>query len=219
MKKVGSMKRVRKGEIVRTVHEILYENPFWMSAIVQGIANYSALARKIKPILEERLGCKIKSNSIVKAIVELTKKVHLEMRKREIGPIMFSVKSGKALTVVKSANDKLLNRLLPYARVLNFDAKARELAFIHSAKVQKLVEGILSNVEKVSYRIAELTIENVERLGEDFKNHVLALLAWNGVDIKGFVESSGSLIIYVIENDAWKALKILSGITSFPLTA
>ncbi|MCD6368283.1 MAG: hypothetical protein J7L38_00630 [Thermoproteales archaeon] len=90
---------LRKGELVRAVREVLEENPHWVTAMIYDIVNYSALARKIKPILEKRLGQQLKHNSIVKAIIVFSEKLKKESKKvlSTLNQASFSVNSSKNL--------------------------------------------------------------------------------------------------------------------------
>ncbi len=51
--------------VLEIIREILSSNALYYSAVQSGIANYTALAKKIKPEIEKRIACDVNIGTIV----------------------------------------------------------------------------------------------------------------------------------------------------------
>jgi hypothetical protein len=71
---------MRAVSIPDAVREIVSGNTVFMQSLQLGIANYTALAQKIKPDVEKITGSKVNANTIVVAIKRFTDALEVEIR-------------------------------------------------------------------------------------------------------------------------------------------
>jgi hypothetical protein len=83
--------------VPQAVMEILSSNNLYLQALQSGIANYTALAQRIKPEIERLTTSNVNTGTIVVAIKRLVDSLHKEEKQKTIRhPIMISLLLSRA---------------------------------------------------------------------------------------------------------------------------
>ncbi len=208
--------------IPETVEEIVLDSLFLEEALSEGIINYSALARKIKPQVEKRLFRKVQNGAILMALRRLVRKF----------------KQNK--TVIKinhSGNDLIVRSNLVEFVISNVDflitmheeliklAELEEQYFMTitegvfettiiasndlSERIEKILtqSEIISQLKNLSSITIRLPINNVYSPGLYY--FFLKSLAWIGINVIEVVSSYTELTIVLENKDVDKAFSAL----------
>ena len=89
--------------VTQIIREILSSNTLYLSALQSGIANYAALARKIKPEVENRTGSDVNVGTIVVGLKRLAD----TLKKQEIRRSHW----GRAIDIDKTSHNNIRNNI------------------------------------------------------------------------------------------------------------
>ena len=210
--------------IPNAVEEIIKTKPFLENALVDGLINLSALARQLKPQIEERTGKTINEGAIVMALNRLVPRLSivsaakLKNVVKNIGDII--VRSD--LTDYTFANSETLYEkeaeLLAGLKDKNnvfctFSQGVEETTIIISTIAAPLVEKIF-NDEKViakSDNLSSITVKlpmsNSAAPGVYY--YIFKKLAWENINIVEVISTTNEYTIIVADADIDAAFSIL----------
>lgn len=195
-------------------HEILED------VIVEGIVNYSALARIMRPEFEKKLFKKVELGSIVMALKRIEPHLQLHNREKIIQPDEIIIRSDLMEYTFHNTehNAKRLASLVSY-----FEKNANafftitegvfELAIIVSKKYADAVEKIytaekpIAKRTKLSALILRLPKENVVTPGVYYS--ILKKLNWEGINVIDVVSTNTEFTLILNDEEVGKAFAIL----------
>lgn len=213
--------------IPETVEQIISGSPFLEEALSEGIINYSALARKIRPEVERRLLKDVQTGAILMALRRLSKKF----------------KPGNTLKkIIHSNNDLIVRSNLIELVITNTEftigmhknliklAEQEEQYFMtitegvfettiiasadlyHNIKEILTPEKIISELKNLSSITIHLPTSNVYSPGLYY--FFLKTLAWEGINIIEVVSSYTELTIVLENKDVDRAFSSLKKLFS-----
>jgi len=211
--------------VQEAVTEIVRASPFIQEALSQGIINLSAFARKIHPEVETRVKKEIKVGAIIVALKRFT----IELRRNNVGKINFLKQIGDltvrsnlteftfafpATDVLLAKQNELLTRIKDEKDAFcTVSQGVLETTIIVSKNVEETVEEIFGDVKLISSfrNLSSITIklpnETVETPGA--YHTILALLAWEGINVIEVVSTYTELTIVFHDEDVDKAFSTL----------
>lgn len=210
--------------IPNAVEEIIKTKPFLENALVDGLINLSALARQLKPQIEERTGKTINEGAIVMALNRLVPRLSLVSAAKlknvvkNIGDII--VRSD--LTDYTFANSETLYEkeaeLLAELKDKNnifctFSQGVEETTIIISTIAAPLVEKIfpgektIAKSENLSSITVKLPMSNSAAPGVYY--YIFKKLAWENINIVEVISTTNEYTIIVADADIDAAFSIL----------
>jgi hypothetical protein len=210
--------------IGKVTEELINRSPFLREAMTDDLINISALARKLKPEIEEIIGKEVKEGAIVMAIKRMTPGLYHRLNVK-ITNVMgdlgdFLVRSN--LTDYTYENSESLKaKQTELVQEINKENDSfftickgvTETTIILSSTKRDVVERIFSNERLKSHNIdlASVTVKlpkiNTEIYGVYY--YILKHLAWEGINIVEVVSTSNEFTVVVRQDDVDKAFKIL----------
>lgn len=189
--------------IPETVQEIISASPFLEEALNEGIINYSALARKIKPEVERRLLKDVQTGAILMALRRLANKF----------------KPGNTLKkIIHSNNDLIVRSNLIECVISNseFSTKMHEdlirLAEQEEEYFMTITEGVFETTIIAS---ADLLSQIVEILGQE--NIISQLINLSSITIhlpQSNVYAPG-LYYFFLKALAWEGINIIEVVSTY----
>lgn len=201
------------GKITET---IINRSPFLREALTEDLINVSALARKIKPEIEENLKKEIKEGAIIMAIKRMTPgfyhKIDLKIRNFMGSLGDFLVRSDLEDFTFENS-DTLTMRQMELMQILadkrdTFYAVCRgvsETTIITSSSLAQDIRKVFSTEKEISHSpdLASVTVKlptvNTEISGIYY--YILKHLAWEGINIVEIVSTTNEFTIVVNSND------------------
>lgn len=210
--------------IGKVTEELINRSPFLREAMTDDLINISALARKLKPEIEEVIGKEVKEGAIVMAIKRMTPGLYHRLNVK-ITNVMgdlgdFLVRSNLTdFTYENSESLKLKQTEL--VQEINKDSDSfftickgvTETTFIVSTAKKEVVERIFRSERMKSHNVdlasvtVKLPVINTEIYGVYY--YILKHLAWEGINIIEVVSTSNEFTVVVKQDDVDKAFKIL----------
>ena len=214
-------------KIADIVQQKVEQSPFLGEALVDGLINISALARKLKPEVEKELGREVKTGAIIMAINRMPngEKIHLEKSMREffrkVGPI--SVRS-KLLDFTFANSEELVEKQAQLLQVIpnypksffTYSQGAAETTIIVSDALRKEIlrifkgEKLLDLELRISAISLSLPKENRHIYGLYY--FILKELAMFGINLVEVISTSNEFIVIVNENDLNLAFSVINGL-------
>ena len=206
------------------VEEVVKKKPFLEGALVDGLINLSALARQIKPEVEERIGKTVNDSAVIMALNRLVPRLEL-------------MSAMKIKNVVENMGDIVVRSNLSDFTVLNtstlYGLQARLLNEVHSLKnvfctfsqgiyettlvvsdsivplVKELFanERIISSNTNLSLITVRLPSENTACPGVYY--YLFKELAWDNINIVEVISTANEFTIVVGDHDIHRAFTIL----------
>ena len=210
--------------IGKITEDIINRSPFLREAMTENLVNISALARKIKPEIEELYGSEVKEGAIVMAIKRMT-------------PGLYHRLNLKIVNIMGDLGDFLVRSNLEDFTFENSDSLKKK-----QADLIQLLEGENDSFYTISRGVTETTIVTnssfTERLlqllkDEKLKSHtknlasitvklpsvnteiygvyyyILKHLAWEGLNIVEIVSTANEFTVIFNQDDVDKAFKVL----------
>jgi hypothetical protein len=210
--------------IGKVTEDLINRSPFLREAMTDDLINISALARKLKPEIEEIIGKEVKEGAIIMAIKRMTPglyhRLNLKISKvmGELGD--FLVRSN-LIDYTFENSDSLKTKLSELIQEINkendsFFALCKgisETTFIVNSQKKENIERIFRNEKMKSHTndLASVTVKlpmiNTEIYGIYY--YILKHLAWEGINIIEIVSTSNEFTVVVKQDDVDKAFKIL----------
>lgn len=210
--------------IGRITEEIINRSPFLREALTEDLINVSALARKIKPEIEEIAKKNVKEGAIVMAIKRMSPgyyhKINLKIKKfmGTLGDFLvrsdledFTFENSPSLTLKQA---ELMKRINDKQDVFyTFCNGVNESTIITSISVAETLKEVFANENLKSYNtdLASITIKlpssNTEISGIYY--YILKHLAWEGINIVEIVSTANEFSVVVNSDDIDAAFSVL----------
>jgi hypothetical protein len=210
--------------IGKITEELINRSPFLREAMTDDLINISALARKLKPEIEERVGKEVNEGAVVMAIKRMTPGLYHRLNVKivnimgELGD--FLVRSNLTDYTYENS-ESLKSKQTELIQEINKDNDTfftlckgvSETTFIFSAQHSEMVEQIFkserlkSNTKDLASVTVKLPLINTEIYGIYY--YILKHLAWDGINIVEVVSTSNEFTVVVKQDDIDKAFKIL----------
>jgi hypothetical protein len=210
-------------KIQQHVQEIVRSNPMFEAALEMGVANFSRLARKIKPLVERKRMEKVGVGAIVMAL----RRLKLPNREPEDAILVDSIILHNNLVEFVFTPSK--DFLKTYARFCAFVAEKNDdnyislvngpmrAALIISAGLKKDVvkyfkgERVVATLEKISAISLRFNQETPKRPGIFYP--ILRALAWDGVSFTEIASSHAELSLFFEEQYVDRAFSTIKALT------
>lgn len=210
--------------IGKITEELINKSPFLREAMTEDLINISALARKLKPEIEEQCGKEVKEGAIVMAIKRMTPGLYHRLNVKitnvmgDLGDFLvrsnlsdFTFENSESL---KAKQSELINEVNKENDSFFTICKGvSETTFIvntqHESLIEKLFKGerLKSHTTDLASVTVKLPVVNTEIYGIYY--YILKHLAWEGINIVELVSTSNEFTIVVKQDDVDKAFKIL----------
>ncbi len=206
------------------VEEVIKKKPFLEGALVDGLINLSALARQIKPEVEERIGKKVNDSAVIMALNRLVPRLELmsAMKVRSVVENMGDIVVRSNLsdfTFINTASlyglqSKLLSEVHSLKNVFcTFSQGIYETTLVVSDSIVPLVkeifaeEKVIGNNNNLSLITVRLPSENTACPGVYY--YLFKELAWDNINIVEVISTANEFTIVVGDQDIHRAFTIL----------
>lgn len=211
--------------IGKIAEDIINRSPFLREAMTENLINISALARKIKPQIDEAFNEDIKEGAVIMAIKRLTPgtyhrlNIKIESIVREIGD--FLVRSNLTAFTYENS-DSLSDKQSEIIELLEKDKKksfytiskgVTETSIVTNLYEKDLILTLLrkESLKSKNENLASITIQlpsmNTEVYGVYY--YILKQLAWEGLNIVDIISTANEFTIIFNQTDIDKAFRIL----------
>ncbi len=212
--------------ITQAVEDILQQSPFLTEAVSEGILNYSALARKLKPELERTQMKSFTLGAIVMALKRLEKHTTSSRSKQQASAALKRMTMQSNLVQYAFKNSptilKAQERLLQKGKAdgnltVTFASGTADTGIIVSEELEKELET-LTEKETLIEKYRDLssisltfndTIPEVPGVYYPF----FQALAWNGINVVQIVSGFAELTFLFRSQDIDRAFSVLSALT------
>jgi len=210
--------------IGKITEELINKSPFLREAMTDELINISALARKLKPEIEEMIGSEVKEGAIVMAIKRMTPGLYHRLNVK-ITNVMgdlgdFLVRSNLS-DITYENSESLKTKQAELVHQINKENDSfftickgvTETTFIESSHHDDMITRLFKNEKLKSHStdLASVTVKlpsvNTEIYGIYY--YILKHLAWEGINIVELVSTSNEFTIVVKQDFVDKAFKIL----------
>jgi hypothetical protein len=210
--------------IGKVTEDLINRSPFLREAMTDDLINISALARKLKPEIEEIIGKEVKEGAIVMAIKRMTPGLYHRLNVK-ITNVMgdlgdFLVRSNLTDFTFENS-ESLKSKQMELVQEINKDNDSfftlckgvTETTFIVSSSKTEIVEQLFkterlkSHTKELASVTVKLPLINTEIYGIYY--YILKHLAWEGINIVEIVSTSNEFTVVVKQDDVDKAFKIL----------
>ena len=208
----------------KLIEQKIDSTPFLRENLSEGLINTSALARKIKPELEEKSGKSIKDSTIIMAIGRLPLGKHKSIEKKLTGLINdigdMVVRSNLVKYNFKNYNGIAKNQSSFLEKSETFTDSfytvsrgINETTLIINAQLKEVLENkmdsnhLLSRTEKLSAITMKLPANNTEIEGVYY--YVLKKLAWKSITIEEVISTTNEFTIVIKSDLVSKAFDVL----------
>lgn len=210
--------------IGKVTEDLINRSPFLREAMTDDLINISALARKLRPEIEEIIGKEVKEGAIIMAIKRMTPGLYHRLNLK-ITKVMgdlgdFLVRSN-LIDYTFENSDSLKIKQSELIQEINKDNDSffalckgiTETTFIVNSQKKDDLERIFRNEKLKSHTndLASVTVKlpkiNTEIYGIYY--YILKHLAWEGINIIEIVSTSNEFTVVVKQDDVDKAFKIL----------
>jgi hypothetical protein len=210
--------------IGKITEDLINRSPFLREAMTDDLINISALARKLRPEIEQQMGKEVKEGAIVMAIKRMTPGLYHRLNVKitnvmgDLGDFLvrsnlsdFTFENSQTL---KAKQAELVHEINKENDTFFTLCKGvTETTFIVNAQHEQTMEKILKGEKLKSHTadLASVTVKlplvNTEIYGIYY--YILKHLAWEGINIVELVSTSNEFTIVVKQDDVDKAFKIL----------
>lgn len=210
--------------IGKVTEEIINRSPFLREALTENLINVSALARKIKPEIEDLLKKPVKEGAVIMSIKRMSPgyyhRINLKIKNfmGTLGDFLvrsdledFTFENSPTLTLCQAEMMKLLNdEQDPF---YTFCHGVGESTIITSLSMKEKLEEVFKNEKRKSHtaNLASITIKlptvNTEISGIYY--FILKHLAWEGINIVEVVSTSNEFTVVVHSDDIDAAFSVL----------
>lgn len=210
--------------IPAVVEEIIKKKPFLESALIEGLVNLSALARKLKPEVEKLAGREVNDGAIIMALnrlvprLELLSNVKFQKVIENIGDIV--VRSNLADLTYQNSKSLFSCQALLLERVqqtkdafCTFSQGIGETAMVVSSALVPVAEDIFKGERQIakSVSLSSITIklpaENSIYPGVYY--YIFKELAWDNINMVELISTTNEFTVVVHDDDIHRAFSIL----------
>jgi len=208
------------GEIVK---QLVRESPFLEEALDEGLINISALARKLKPQVENELRKNVQTGAIVMAIKRYDPGYNYKLKfgikefVSNLGDLI--VQSGLMHYTFENSNTlaekhkELVNRISGDQIYYSVSRGIFETTVVVSNSTTKLVEEIFAEEKMIfqKYGLSSITIRLPQKRDETtgFFYYILKNIALENINIEELISTTNEFTILVREKDIDHAFSIL----------
>lgn len=208
----------------KLIEQKIDNTPFLRENLSEGLVNTSALARRLKPALEEKMDKKIKDSTIIMAIGRLPLSKHKSIEKKlinlidDIGDMVvrsnlvkYNFKNYVGIAKNQSAflekSESYTDSFYTVSRGIN------ETTVIINAQLKDVLESkldskhLLSKTDNLSAITMKLPEDNTEVEGVYY--YVLKKLAWKSISIEEVISTTNEFTIVVKSELISKAFEVL----------
>ncbi|MEY4603542.1 MAG: hypothetical protein RIT43_834 [Bacteroidota bacterium] len=210
--------------IGKVTEELINRSPFLREAMTEDLINVSALARKLRPEIEEIIGKEVKEGAIIMAIKRMTPGLYHKLNVKitkvmgELGDFLvrsdlidytfentdtLKIKQSQLLDAINKDNDSffaLCKGVSETTIVLNSRKKEVVEQIFKEEKIKSSTEDLAS----VTVKLPQI---NTEIYGIYY--YILKHLAWEGINIVEIVSTSNEFTVIFKQDDLDKAFRIL----------
>ena len=206
------------------VEEIIKKKPFLESALIEGLVNLSALARKLKPEVEKQAGRTVNDGAIIMALnrlvprLELLSNVKFQKVIEKIGDIV--VRSNLADLTYQNSRSlvgcqaQLLDHVLRTKDAFcTFSQGVGETAIVLSSTLAPVAQEIFRNERQIAQATAlssitsKLPAENSIYPGVYY--YIFKELAWDNINMVELISTTNEFTVVVHDDDIHRAFSIL----------
>lgn len=210
--------------IGKITEDLINRSPFLREAMTDDLINISALARKLKPEIEEIVGKEVKEGAIVMAIKRMTPGLYHRLNVKitnvmgDLGDFLvrsnltdYTFENSESLKVKQSELVHEINK--DNDSFFTLCKGVTETTFIVSTQQAETIERIFknerlkSNTRDLASVTVKLPVINTEIYGIYY--YILKHLAWEGINIVEIMSTSNEFTVVVRQDDVDKAFKIL----------
>lgn len=210
--------------IGKITEELINKSPFLREAMTDDLINISALARKLKPEIEDLTGKEVKEGAIVMAIKRMTPGLYHRLNIKitnvmgELGDFLvrsnlsdFTFENSESLKTKQADLIHEINK--ENDSFFTLCKGVSETTFIVNTQHDDLIkrmfggEKLKSHTKDLASVTVKLPMVNTEIYGIYY--YILKHLAWEGINIVELVSTSNEFTIVVKQDDIDKAFKIL----------
>lgn len=206
------------------VEEVVKKKPFLEGALVDGLINLSALARQIKPEVEERIGKEVNDSAVIMALNRLVPRLELmsAMKIKRVVENMGDIVVRSNLSDYTFVNTSTLYSL--QARLLNevhalknvfctFSQGIYETTLVVSDSITNLVQEIFAD-EKLVCKNTNLSLITVKLPSDNticpgVYYYLFKELAWDNINVVEVISTANEFTIVVSDQDIHRAFSIL----------
>jgi len=210
--------------IPNAVEEVIKRKAFLEGALVEGLINLSALARKLKPEIEKKIGKEVNDSAVIMALNRLVPRLELMSQMKfkkvveNIGDIIVrSDLADYAFTNSATLYEKqaeLLRRVSSMKDVFcTFSQGIYETTLVVSSAITPLVDEIfahehqISRSENLSSVTVKLPTENTLCPGVYY--YIFKELAWDNINIAEVISTTNEFTVVIGDADIHRAFMIL----------
>lgn len=204
------------------LEEIVKGYPFIEEGLSQGIINYSAFARVVKPKIENRLYKSVKEGAIVMALKRISDRLGKDRPKESLLNLTdLTVRSNLTEYTFLNSHSltdkqrRLFNQLADQRDIFCAISQGiGETTFITSAEATKAIERIFSDEKRMAKidHLSSITIhlpeETVETPGVYYQ--ILKKLAWEKINVVEVISTYTELTMVFLEKEVDKAFSVLN---------
>ncbi|MFI3266221.1 MAG: aspartate kinase [Rikenellaceae bacterium] len=210
--------------IPNAVEEVIKKKPFLEGALVDGLINLSALARKLKPEIEKKVGKEVNDSAVIMALNRLVPRLELMSAMKfkkvieHIGDVI--VRSNLAdFTFVNSPTlyekqSILLDKIQTMKDVFcTFSQGIHETTLVVSNSIIHIVEDIfkeealLTLTHDLSSITVKLPSENTICPGVYY--YIFKELAWDNINISEVISTTNEFTVVLGDDDIHRAFTII----------
>lgn len=210
--------------IGKITEDIINRSPFLRESMSENLINVSSLARKIKPEIEEMMGCEVKEGAIVMAIKRMSPGVFHKVSLKLVSAMGnlgdFLVRNDLIDLTFQNTSD--INEVADELMALlesesdSFYTISRgvtETTLIASTSLKDRLLALMkdSNLKSVNENLASITVKlpklNIEMYGIYY--YILKHLAWEGLTIMQIVSTANEFTIVLKQEEIERAFKVL----------
>jgi hypothetical protein len=208
--------------ITEIVRDLIKRTPLIEEGLSRGLINLSALARELKPEIEERLMKPVKTGSVVVALKRVAKEIEErshQLKKIPVGSEL--IVRSNLCEYIYFFSESLLKKYATFTKTLSQSPNAfftltkglREINIILSENLKGEFERIFSNEKLITKieNLSSITLFHSEGavFTPGFHYSILKLLAWENINIIETVSTFTEFTILLKSQDVDKAFKIL----------
>jgi len=210
--------------IPNAVEEVIKRKAFLEGALVEGLINLSALARKLKPEIEKKIGKEVNDSAVIMALnrfvprLELMSQMKFKKVVENIGDIIVrSDLADYAFTNSSTLYEKqaeLLRRVSSMKDVFcTFSQGIYETTLVVSSVITPLVDEIfvdehqISKSDNLSSVTVKLPTENTLCPGVYY--YIFKELAWDNINIAEVISTTNEFTVVIGDADIHRAFMIL----------
>ncbi len=214
--------------ISTVVIQHIHQHPFLEEALCDGIINYAALARKLRPELESQLDRTVKEGAIIMALKRMSPTYYYKVTTgindflRRLGN--FTVQSNinnytyrNSPTLLKRQR-KIFDLVAVHANVFfSFSQGIHESTIVASDVLHHDINDILSMEKQIAHQsnLACVSVllpkDNTEVSGIYY--YIFKQLAWQNINIVEVISTTNEFTIAVAEKDLDRSFSLLRGLT------